>query len=626
MLQAIRSRGASFFVKALFAVLILTFVVWGVGTFRWGSGRQPVVATVGGQEITAQELQNALQPVLERLATQTGKAITPQQAKKLGVVTLVLTQLIDRDLADQMAGRLQLDVSDDVIRSAIFGNPAFRTPKGTFDRFLFNEVLAQNNLTENQYVDMLRRDIPRANLYRAITTGVVAPPSLLDLIYHYQNEKRIATIVPLPAAAADDVGTPSAAALEKFYKAHPQLFRAPEYRGFTVASLVPDDIAKEFKIPEAQLKKEYQESRGAFVIPERRQVQQILAPTAAKAKAAEAALAAGKSWRQVATTIAGQDPGTIDLGLVKPQDLPKPLAKAAFALPLNKPSQPIKSPLGWHILRVTKIVPPRTESFAQAKPKLALAAERNAAANRIDKIGHHVDDALAGGAGLDATAKKFGLKLTTIAAADAHGMTPAGQPISLPIVPGRVLQLAFANKAAGQPSRVYHTDQGGIFVIRLDKITPPHVRPLAKVKGEAIAAWQKEARRHKIKADAKALVAAVAHGTPLAQAAAQKGLSATTSPPLSRNPADDAVVPPSLVTKLFAAKPGAAVMIADKSGAYVAQLEKVETAKTPEPAATKALSGTTTTALQADIVAEFTRSLRRRYPVTIHHDTLDQMF
>jgi peptidyl-prolyl cis-trans isomerase D len=626
MLQAIRSRAGSFVVKGLFAVLIATFVIWGIGDiFRLRGTQQPVVATVAGREITVQDLQTALQPALERLSTQLGKTIDVKQAKRLGIVDTILAQLIDRDLVDREAERLRLDVSDDVIRSAIFGNPNFRTPQGTFDRALFNEVLARNNLTEGQYIELLRRDVPRADLLRAITAGAAAPQPLLDLLYRYRDEKRIAEIVPLPVAKAGDVGQPSASELEKFYQAHRDLFRAPEYRGFTVASLVPDDIAKDFKVPEAKLKEEYEERQGEFVVPERRQVQQILAPSEAKAQAAEAALAAGKPWQQAATTIAGQDRGTIDLGLVRAQELPKPLADAAFSLPLNKPSQPIKSPLGWHILRVTKIVPPQTKSFAEAKPELTAAAARREAADHIQEIGNHVDDALAGGAGLEATAEKFGLKLTRITAADEHGMAPDGKPVSLPIAPSRVLKYVFASEQ-GQPSRVYHTDDGGIFVIRTDKITPPHVRPLAEVKEQAIAAWQAEQRRRKIDRQAKALVTAVKNGTPLARAAAQQGLSATTSPPLSRDAANDAGVPPALITKLFAVKPGAAVTIADDSGAYVAQLAKVEVPKMPKPADTSALAAAAATALQTDLTAEFTAALRRDYPVRIHRDTLDRQF
>ena len=95
------------------------------------------------------------------------------------------------------------------------------------------------------------------------------------------------------------------------------MFRAPEYRGFVMASLTPSDLAQKIVIPEDKLKSAYDQRQDEFVLPERRDVQQILAPTEDKAKASEAELAAGKDWTEVAQNIVGQDPQTIDLGLVK---------------------------------------------------------------------------------------------------------------------------------------------------------------------------------------------------------------------------------------------------------------------------------------------------------------------
>src|SRR5205085_8047782 len=116
-------------------------------------------------------------------------------------------------------------------------------------------------------------------------------------------------------------------------------------------------------IPEPKLKEEYDQRQDELQIPERRDVEQILAPSEEKAKEAEAALAAGKNWREVATTIAGQDPDTIDLGLMRREEMPSALGEVAFELPLNKPSDPVKTPLGWHILRGVKIEPPGKQNF-----------------------------------------------------------------------------------------------------------------------------------------------------------------------------------------------------------------------------------------------------------------------
>lgn len=624
MLQSIRSKAGSVVVKALFGLLILTFGIWGIGDIFRNHPTDTTIATVGSQSIDAATLQSALQPALERLSTQLGTPVDLHQAKQMGVVQQVLGQLIDESLLDQEARRMQLDVSDALIRDAITQDPMFRGAGGVFDRNAFNALLAANHITEPQYVERIRREIPRSDLLSAISAGAGAPQTLVDRLYQYRNEKRVADIVALPIAGAGDVGQPSDAELTKFYDAHQDMFRAPEYRGFVMASLTPSDLAQKIAIPEDKLKSAYDQRQDEFVLPERRDVQQILAPTEEKAKAAESALATGKDWNEVARTVIGQDPQTIDLGLVKKEELPQQLADVAFGLPLNKPSQPIKSPLGWHILRVAKIVPPTTQSFNEVKAKLQADLAHSEGVDRLYTVANHVDDAIAGGATLDEAATQFGLKKTVVASIDDKGLGRDGKKIELPLSPADVLKLAFSTDE-GRTSRVSQTNDGAIFVLHIDKVVPPSVRPLAEVKDKAIAAWQAEKRQDKAAKEAIALAAEVKPGTQLSTIAAAKGLKPTTSPPFGRQAENTPGMPPALVDKLFAAKPGGVVTISDPAGSYVAQVTKVE-----EPKATAKdtadLSREVTAGIQEDLRDEFAETLRSHFPVDIHHETLGRLF
>ena len=625
MLQAIRSRAGSYVVKVLFALLILTFGIWGIGDIFRNRGSDSAVATVGDRSISAEELQTALRRAIEQLSARFGSAIDMQQAKQLGLVDQTLAQLIDRSLIDQEVARLQLDISDDQIRNVITANPSFRGSDGRFDRALFGAVLAANNLTEDQYVALLRHDIPRNDLLHAVTAGAVTPQPVVDLLYGYRNEKRTADIVSLPVSGVPDVGQPSEDELKAFYEAHPDLFRAPEYRDFTLVSLDPSDIAKDIEVPEAKLKEEYDQRQDELQIPERRDVEQILAPNEEKGKEAEAALAAGKDWREVATTIAGQNPDTIDLGLLRRDEMPGALADIAFELPLDKPSEPVKTPLGWHILRVVKIEPPVTQSFEQAKPKLEADLSRQEAVDRIYKVANKVDDALAGGASLSDAADKFGLKTTTVEAVDVAGHDPQDKPAALPVSAGDVMKLAFAT-SEGQTSRVTETPDGAVFALHVDKVIPSQVKPLDEVKEKAVAAWQAERRRDIVSKEGQELAAAIGPEAKLATIAAEKGLKATTSPPFTRHPEGDTAVPGALVGKLFAAKPAEVVTASDAAGSYVAQLDDVQRPESPSQTATAGLSHELDTAQQIDLAEEFTQALRARFHVEIHREALDRYF
>jgi peptidyl-prolyl cis-trans isomerase D len=627
MMQAIRTKAGSIIVKVLFGLLIISFGFWGIYTrsdYFHEHSPDTVVATVGDQSIRADELQKALQPTLERLRAQFGTNLDAQQIKQLGILDSVLSQLIDRSLLDQETQRLGLAVSDDVVRGAIYDNPTFRGPDGKFDRQLFGQVLAINRLSEDQLIARLRRDLPRADLLQAVAAGVAAPRPVADVLYRYRNEKRIADIVAFPVASVGDVGQPSEADLSKFYEAHPDLFRAPEYRSLTLASLTPSDVQTAGSIPEDKLRAEYEQRKDEFETSEQRDIQQILAPSEDKAKEAEAALVAGKDFKEVATSL-GQDPGTIDLGLLNRKEIPHELGDVAFELPLDKPSQPVKSPLGWHILRVVKIEPPATQSFDQAKPKIETELKMQEAVDRLVKVGNQADDALAGGGALPEVAAKYGLKVMTVAAVDEGGNGPDGKPVKLPMDPGEVLKTAFSTNQ-GDTSRVTDTPDGAIFAVRVDKITPPQVRPLADVKDKAVAAWQTEQKRETASKEAEALAAAVKPDLTLAKAAGDNGVTVLAAIPLSRSAKSGQPVPPEVVTKLFAAKPGDVVTASDPGGAYAAQLKEIEVPKTVPEADAAALTQQLANEARLDVVGEFTAALRKRFPVEIKREELDRLF
>jgi len=628
MLQAIRTRAGGIIVKVLFGLLIISFGYWGIytrGPLSQDKSSDAVVATVGDREIRADEVQASLQPLLERMRAQMGGTLDAEAIKKRGIVDAVVGQLVDRDLLGQEVSHLRLDLSDDVIRNAITTNPAFAGPNGSYSHDQLNQVLAANRMTEDELIARLRQDIARGDLLQSMTAGVVVPRPVIDAIYRFRAETRVADVVAVPLSAAGNIPAPTDDQVTTFYQDNKDMFRAEAYRSFTLASLAISDMTAGITISDDKLKAAYDDRKDEFQLPEERDVQQILAPTEDKAKAIEAALASGVDFAKAATEIAGQDPSTIDLGLVKPDDLPKELADQAFTLPVDKPSEPIKTELGWHILRVAKIQPPQILSLDQAKDQLQKQLIAEEAVDRIDKIANDSDDALAGGAALDDVAKKYGLKLITVGEVDASGRDPSGKLVQLPIDAKEVLKTVFATET-NQTSRITPVEDAAIFAVHIDKIVPPEVKPLADVKTQAIAAWQGEQKQDAVKKIASDLAAAVAGGTPLAQAAAAKGLSVATSPPLNRQTQGATPVPKSLIAKLFTAKIGDTVTGGDDSGAYVAQLKTIDIPQSTPDNQVKALTVEIGNSMRYDMAGEFTDSLKKRFPVTINHDAVDKLF
>ncbi|HXP73699.1 MAG TPA: peptidyl-prolyl cis-trans isomerase [Stellaceae bacterium] len=626
MLQAIRSRAGSLVVKILFAVLIVAFGFWGIGSWLNDSAVDSTIATVGNDKVRAEQLTSAVRTQVQTLKQTYGETFDIEEAKKLGIVADQLDQLIADSLITQEVGRMRLAIGNDAVRTMILNDPVFHDAGGQFDRLRYQQVLNNNRMSEAQYEASVRNQLVRGALSDAVAGGVAAPKPLVDAFYRMLAEKRVADTVMIPFASATDIGEPGEQDLADFHDQHSELFRAPELRSFQVASLTLDDLAKAITFSDDELKDEYQRRLDDFKTPDRRHVEQILVRDQATADQAETALKGGQAFAAVAKDVAKMASGPIDLGLVSAEALGEPkLSDAAFKLEKDGISDPVQTDFGWHILHVTEIQPAKTETFEEAKPKIASELAHDAADTQIGKVMNKVDDALARGDDLDKVAADLQLNVAKPADVDENGHAVNGSAAALPSSSADILHTAF-NTEAGQVSNVAETQDGGFYVVRVDKVTPSVVRPLAEVRDQVLAAWQQQQRIDRITKTAKEIVDAVNGGKPLKEIAAQHSLTVTTTPQIERG-RETGGLPPPAITGLFRAKPHQAVQGLSNDGVYVAELTEVIAA---DPATDKprvdAMSAQIRQQIQTDLFAEYTGALHQYFPVVIDQSRVDKVF
>lgn len=623
MLQAIRSKAESFIIKLLFGLLTASFALWGIGDIFRNWGTDTTVAKVGGKEITAEQLSEAMRNQLEQLRSVLGNNLDMEQAKQLGIVNATLQQIIGAHLLELETERLGLAIGDEGVRDAIIDNPNFKGPSGSFDRARYNQLLAANQLSEPQFEASVRDSLLRSMLTGAISDGATPPPFMVDTLYRSRAEHRVAATVTLTPAAVPAPPAPTEEQLAAYHDAHKDAFRTPEQRSLEIATLRVDDVAATIQVPEDKLKSEYQARRNEFQTPEERDVQQLLLPDEAKAKAAEAELKS-KDFATVAKEQADADASSTDLGWVKSDDLPKELASVAFSLPQGKPSEPVHTSFGWHILLVTGIKPEAAQSFDQVKAKLAHDVARDEAGDQIAKTANNIDDALAAGNSFAAVAQKFGMKMQPVATIDAQGHGAAGKPVELPQPADAVLHTAFATDS-GQTSPLTELGEDGYFLVHVDKVMPATVQPLAAVHDKAVSLWQADQKKDELKKLADQIVDEVKGGKSLKDAAASRKLAVTTTPALQRTGGDPSI-PPALVAAIFGAKQGEAVSAEAGDTYAVAQVQSIEPADpAKDPAAVKQLSDFLANSMRNDMLGSFDQALRSHFPVEINQANLDRL-
>lgn len=619
MLQAIRSKADSIVVKILFALLIVSFCGWGVYDVLLRATPDISVASVGDLKIGPDELNRSVQNRISQLRQIFGGSFDIEQAKQLGIVDQQLDQLINADLISLEVGRLKLQAGNDAVRSQIMEIPAFLGANGQFDPQRYRAALAQ----QPQLEAGLRSDIVRGDLIQAVAAGTTAPKPLVDALYRSRAEKRVAETVFLPYALVTDVGQPSDTDLQQFHDQHGDLFRAPELRSFTVAAMSIDDMAKSIEVSDAELKSEYEQHKAEFEVPEQRHIEQVIAPDQATADQIETALKSGKTLAAAAE--AAKLPAPQDIGTVAKSGLDASVGEATFALPQGGVTTPIKSAFGFNILHVISIEPPRSKSFDEVKDALRSDIQRNEASDAIDRLGKRVEDKLAGGAAIEAVASDLGLKLVRVTDTDHSGRSLDGKTAAIPAPANELLQTAFSAQA-GETSPLQDTSDGGIYVLRVDKITPSAVRPLAEVRDRALTAWQQQQRVDRVGKEAKEILDAINAGTPLKDVAAKRALQTITTAPLERQGATGGL-PETMIGPIFQLKLHQATSGQSADGSYVAELTQVIPA---DPNAEKekvdALAHQLDTGMQQDLLGEYENALRERFPVEIDRDRVAHAF
>ena len=580
MLIAMRNKVTGIFIKVLFGLLALTFVVWGIGDVFRNRVTAVEVARVGDIDITAQQVSREFDRQMKQLRQVLGPQFDTEQAKQLGVVDRAVATIVARTLYDVYIDQLGLMVSDNEVRRMVETDPMLQSGLGVFDRARFQAMLNQIGMDEATYVATVRRDTLRKWLAAAVTDGVEPPQTLADRLYRYRNEARVAETLMVENAKMPEPPAPDEATLVKYHDDNAQYFQSPEYRAVTVARLLPEEFAAKIQVSDADLQAAFEQRAAEFDQPERRTVEQIVLQDEAKAKEAAAKLAGGADFAAVAQEFTGAGPvplGTVERnGFVS--DL-SALSDAAFATELGKTTAPLQSPLGWHILHVTAIEPASKASFEDAREQLEKDLRQEQSANAMIEAANKLDDALAGGADLADAAATVGLDAVKIDAVDANGNGADGQPVHgarrqpdrhRARLPDRDRRDELAHRGAER--RLCHPAGG-----RLDPARHQAARPRCMIRCWPPGTPPSAPRPPRRKPEDIARQLAV--GGDIKAIAAGLGVETQTSSPFKRDGTGaDANVTPDLAAKLFGVKIGEAAAGAAQGGQVVGRLTAINPA------------------------------------------------
>jgi peptidyl-prolyl cis-trans isomerase D len=491
-------RVAPYLLAAVLIAFVVSLAYFGAGG-SGGSGGTAAVVTVDGEAVSAVTFDRAYRAAVEQTRQMAGDRWTEELPRTLRLREQVVDRLVDERLIARGAAREGISVSDAELAEQITRIGAFQEG-GRFSRERYVRLLAMSQppMAPHEFEAEFRAELVRQRLQALIADGAKLTEAEVRQAWE-TDRSRVRVAYLLVAAGAGEGLAPTDAELEAYYKAHSAEFTLPERR-WVLAAILPAASVAPPAVSDADVAAAYQARRSQFEQPTRTKVSHILIKVPAvggsaaedqaraRAESALGRIRAGGDFAEVAKETS-EDASTAsrggDLGLIAAGELVPEVDKLIQSLKAGELGGPVRSPFGYHVVKVFEVVPGSRKDLKEVTPTLraTLAAEGQLKAHR-DRA-QEAQRALLMASDFGAEARRLGLTVREA------GPLRRGDPVE---GVGRVTEASdaiFALPPDGVSSPVRVPE--GLVIFRLVGTEPARLPPLDEVRGEV----QRAVRRQK---------------------------------------------------------------------------------------------------------------------------------
>lgn len=512
MLSILRNSANSFVIKVLMIMLLLTFVFWGLGDSF--SNSKPYVLKVADKTYNESQFYNLYLQQASIVQQQTGYDLTKAQLNNPQVKQYLLTLLINRLITKNISTEI-FDVSDDMVKFEIASIPVF-SKDNRFDKDVFDEYLRQTKMTENALVDMVKDDLATRNI--GIMTSVInyVPAQVAKAIYQAQQQTRTIKVATIDQSLVKSSYDHTDQQLEDIYHKNSDKFTLPESREvsyLTIDEAVVKDMAE---VSESVLKEIYHSQPQAFTEQAKRGLRQIIFKNLDDAKSAHKLLVDGKQKFDDVATKFNTNPKVKNLGIISIDYFSPEISKPLFTLAENQISQPIKSPLGYHIFIVDKIYPAQLKSFDEVKSKIKASYLAEQRFQKLNELIQAIDKEITAGKSIEEIASQYQLKT------HQQTLVKGGNGTKSPHLYDQAIFIDQVFSTEGNytsPVIPLPQSENKYFVLKVNKIVPAKLLPFDQVKPQVIKMFNVEQTGAKLAEVSNDIYTKLLSGTPFDEVA-----------------------------------------------------------------------------------------------------------
>lgn len=597
-----------------------------------GAAPNSVIATVEGRDIKVLDFQRAYNQQVEAYRRAYGGNLNDQMLRQLGIEQRIIGQMIDEEAVLAEADRLGIDVTDAELRERIVRLPAFQENGQFIGDQRYRQLLAAQAppIDPGDFERELRRQLQSDKLRDALTGWVTITDAEVEEEYKRRNEKVKVDLVLFNADGYKAGIAPAEAEIATYFEQNRAKYRIPEKRRVRYLHIDAATLRDRVTVTEQDARQRYTEQIGQYQQPEQIRASHILLKTEGKEEAdvrkrAEALLAQVKGGADFATLAAEHSEDEVskakggDLDFFGRGQMVKAFEDAAFALQPGQTSELVKSPYGFHIIRITDKRAATTQPFELVSAQLQDQMKWERAQQEVQRLAEELDDEIDDAADIDRVAQ-------------ARGLTAADSPLFAKNepVPGLgfapdVAEQAFALER-GKVSDALRTPQGAAFITVID-VQAAHDASLGEVRDRVREDLIND--RAAAMAREKASSLAAAFQSDFAAAAKTAGLTVQSSQLVARGATFPEVgVSPAVENVAFGLGAGAVSdPIATERGTVVLRVAEKEAIKPDAFAAEKAqVRDQLVQERKGQFFASYMTKAKEKMKIEFNEETLQALF
>ncbi len=483
MMDNLRAMTNQIVLKIILALMILSFILTGVGGYLTGTGND-FAAKVNNEKITMAQWEQTVQREHALLQQQLGEQFSALASNDDYMPHLrqeVLKQLINNMLVEQYASELSFTVSDEKVKEFIRKIPFFQN-EGQFDNDKYKELVQRMGYTLEQFAQLQRKQLINQQVLQPFTdTGFVLPIELQSLseLMLQQRNIRLITINIEALQAQQKINDEE---LKTYYEKNKNRFLAPEK---LKVSYIPMDAASmldKITVGDEEISTYYAQHKSHYIQPERRNYSIIQFKTEAQAQRALEMLKKGTDFATIAKEqsidiISRKNGGK--LGWLEPETTPNELKKANLTVQ-GELSGIIKSSVGYLIVRLNELKLEQVKPLTEVRAEIIEQIKREKSVDAYYTLQQKVTEATAS----DHQSLVSAEKAAGIHAKVTDWFTKDNIPDNLNFKP--VLQVLFDGSLIDENgisnnSNVITVEGDRAFLLRINERKPEHIQPFDHV-------------------------------------------------------------------------------------------------------------------------------------------------